>query len=352
MLAIWPSLSIPGRRNPRPPIGEATGRGAHAISGTLAIAPAPEMPARRSQLDLLATIVMVVLCASWGLNQVAIKWANAGFPPLLQGGLRGLGSAALVLAWAGWRGPPIFRRDFSLPLGALIGFLFAAEFAFIYVGLTFTTASRAVLFVYLSPFVVALGAHLFIPGERLGPPQVIGLLCAFAGMAIAFADGLRLPTHRELAGDAMEVAGALLWGATTVIIKASRLARISPSKVLLYQLAGSALLLPPLSLALGEPGIAVTDWHAAAALAYQTIWVAFATYLAWFALIARYPASRLSAFSFLTPLFGVAAGHLLLGDAVSPLLLAALALVGLGIYLVNRPSGGRNAASLQENAAQ
>jgi len=294
------------------------------------------MPHRHSRLDAFAMLVMVALCASWGLNQVAIKVANTGIPPVLQAGLRGLGSGLLVWLWSSWRGVRLFERDSSFWLGSLIGVLFAAEFVLLNWGLVFTTASRAIIFMYLAPFVVAIGAHLFIPGERLGLSQIVGLLCAFAGMATAFADALRLPTHRELPGDVMIVGAALLWGATTVVVKASRLVRISPNKVLFYQLAGSAILLLPLSPLVGEPGIAAPSAAALAAFGYQTLLVAFVTYLAWFWLIAHYPASRLSAFSFLAPLFGVLAGNLLLDEKVSPLLAGALALVGLGIYLVNR----------------
>jgi drug/metabolite transporter (DMT)-like permease len=293
------------------------------------------MPNRHSRLDLLAMLVMVALCASWGLNQVAIKVTNTGISPILQAGLRGIGAGTLVWLWSAWRGVRLFERDGSLGVGVLIGVLFAVEFALLNWGLVFTTASRAIIFMYLAPFVVAVGAHLFLPGERLGLAQLVGLLCAFAGMATAFADALRLPSHREIVGDVMIVGAAILWGATTVVVKASRLNRISPNKVLFYQLAGSAALLP-LSPLLGEAGVTAPSAVALAAFAYQTLFVAFVTYLAWFWLVAHYPASRLSAFSFLAPLFGVLAGHLLLGETVTSLLVAALALVGLGIYLVNR----------------
>jgi drug/metabolite transporter (DMT)-like permease len=184
---------------------------------------------------------------------------------------------------------------------------------------------------------VALGAHILIPGERLRSIQVVGLLCAFGGTTLAFGDALRFPTYRELLGDTMAFVAALLWGATTVLIKASRLARVSPHKNLLYQLAVSAVLLPILSWVAGEPGIVAATPLVLGMLAYQIVIVAFASYLAWFWLISRYPAGRLSSFSFLTPLFGLVAGALILGEPVGWALLLSLALVGVGIALVNRP---------------
>lgn len=183
---------------------------------------------------------------------------------------------------------------------------------------------------------MALGAHLFVPNERMRLIQALGLLCAFAGVAVAFADGLRLPTSRELIGDAMILLGAVAWGATTVIIKASRLASISPNKVLFYQLGVSAVTLPILSAALGESGITALTGPVLASMAYQIVIVAFASYLTWFWLISSYPAGKLTAFSFLTPLFGLIAGGVLLGERISGAMVAAMLLVCFGIYLVNR----------------
>ena len=291
---------------------------------------------RRHHLDASAILLMVLLCACWGFNQVAIKLANAGISPILQAGIRSFGSALLLWAWSARRGVRLFERDGSLWVGLLIGLLFGGEFVFLYGGLVYTTASRAVLFLSTSPFIVALGAHLFVPGERLRPQQVAGLASAFLGTALAFGDALRLPTHLELLGDAMAFVAALLWGATTVVVKASRIARIAPEKTLLYQLGVSAVFLPLLSLAIGEKGIVAATPLVLGMLAYQIVIVAFVSYLAWFWLVTRYPAGRLSSFSFLTPLFGLVAGILLLGEHASWALLLALALVAIGIFLVNR----------------
>ena len=221
------------------------------------------------------------------------------------------------------------------------GLLFALEFLLIFSGMTFTTASRGVIFLYTSPFIVALGAHLFVPNERMRMIQAVGLLCAFAGVTVAFADGLRLPTSRELIGDAMILLAAVAWGATTVLIKASRLASISPNKVLFYQLGVSAVALPILSAVLGESGVTALTGPVLASLAYQIVIVAFASYLTWFWLIASYPAGKLAAFSFLTPLFGLVAGGVLLGERISAAMVAAMLLVCFGIYLVNRRPAAR-----------
>lgn len=236
------------------------------------------------------------------------------------------------------RREPVLERDGTLWWGISAGLLFSAEFVLIYRGLEFTNASRAVIFLYMSPFIVALGAQLFIPGEHLRLIQVIGLCCAFIGIVVAFRESLSFPTYQLLIGDSMLAGAAVLWGATTVLIKASPLTKIKPGKTLLYQLAVSAVVLPIGSLALKEPGIILITPLIATSLAYQAIWVAAITYLAWFWLIRHYPASRLASFTFLTPLLGVLAGGLLLNETITNSLLLALALVGTGIYLVNRPT--------------
>lgn len=241
------------------------------------------------------------------------------------------------MAWCAIRRVRLFERDGSLNHGVVIGLLFAGEFVFLYWGLVLTTASHSVVFLYTAPFFVALGAHRFLPDEPLRPGRVVGLALAFAGLWLAVADGLTFPTRRELLGDLLELIAALMWGATTVVIKRRRDLRLTPQKTLFYQLAISAVVLIGLSLALKEA--AVTDLRplVLASFLYQSILVAFVSYLTWFWLLARYPASNLAAFSFWTPVFGVFAGGLLLGERVSPLLWGAVALVAVGIFLVNRP---------------
>jgi drug/metabolite transporter (DMT)-like permease len=291
---------------------------------------------RKTRLDLPASVLLVFLCASWGVQQVAVKIANLGIPPVLQTGLRSLIAALLIWLWAAMRGVPLFRRDRTLVLGASIAVLFGAEFVLIFQGLHYIPASRGVVFLYSSPFFVALGAHFFIPDERLSPVKVVGLGAAFVGVAVAFANALHLPTRDELLGDGMLLLAAVLWAGCTVIVKASRLSTISPVRVLFYQLMGSALIFLPLSPLVGEHGFTALTSAIVIAFLYQTVWVAAVTYLAWFWLISRYPASALSAFTFLTPLFGILAGAWMLGEPVTPSLILALILVGCGIYLVNR----------------
>ena len=211
-------------------------------------------------LDATAMSTMVVLCALWGIQQVAIKVANAGISPVLQAGLRSAGAAMLIWIWAAIRGVRLVDRSTPIGLAFLIGVMFGSEFLLIYWGLTFTTASRSVVLLYTAPFFVAIGAHLFIPGERLRPLQWLGLAAAFGGIVVTFGDALRLPTRHELIGDVMVFAAAAVWAATTVIIKATRLRMLEPSKTLFYQLAVSGVVLPVAAVVLGTATVGIQAW--------------------------------------------------------------------------------------------
>ena len=295
------------------------------------------MDHRRDRLDALAIGLMVLLCALWGTQQIVIKATDASIPPALQAGLRSAGSALLVWGWAAARHIPLFRRDGTLVQGIAAGLLFGLEFAILYWALDFASASHTVLFLYASPFVVALGTHFLVPGERLRPIQGLGLLCAFGGLALGFADAMAVPSPREMVGDLLAILAALLWGATTVLIKAGKLARIAPAKTLFYQLAVSAVILPFVSKLQGEVWPTSLDAMALLSLGYQSVVIAFLSYLAWFWLLRHYPAGRIAAFSFLSPLFGMLGGGLFLHETLSALLGLSLLLVAGGIYLVNRP---------------
>lgn len=295
------------------------------------------MSAERKPVDALAIAIMVVVCMSWGFQQITIKIAAAGVSPIMQAGLRSIFATLLLLAWAQWRRIPLFARDGTLAAGIGAGVLFAAEFVFIYAGLAYTAASRMVVFIYLTPCLTALGLQWFVPGERLNAGQWAGIGLAFLGLFLAFADGFAAAQGATLVGDVFGVIAAVLWAATTVLVRSTRLTSASATKTLLYQLAVSALTLPLVSVVVGEAGVTALTPVVVACLVYQGVIVAFISYLAWFWLLTRYLAGRLSVFSFLTPFFGVAFGVLLLDEPVSPTFLGAAVLVGAGIVLVNRP---------------
>jgi drug/metabolite transporter (DMT)-like permease len=297
---------------------------------------AAETNLTRPNVDAFAASVVVILCLSWGLSQVAMKVANAGIQPVFQAGLRsGLGGL-MVLLWCRWRGVALFGQDGTLWPGLLAGFLFGAEFILIYIAFEYTTVSRGILFVYTTPFFVAVGAHLLIPGERLTPLRVLGFCAAFAGVILVFADRQSVVSPDAWIGDLLCLIAAVFWAATTLTIKTTKLRRVSAEKVLVYQLAVSAFMGLALAPLFGPLIRDITPIVVVASV-YQVFPVVAVSYIAWFWILLRYPAGQLSAFTFLTPVFSVMLGGLLLAEPVTVNLAAALFLVALGIYLVNRP---------------
>ena len=295
-------------------------------------------PIRKPHLDTLAITLLVLCCAFWGFQQILIKSTVDEVPPLWQASLRMGGATVLLLLWSRWRGVPLFARDGTLKAGLLAGLLFAGEFCFIYLGLQHTSASRLTVFLYTSPFVVALLLPRVVPSETLKRMQWIGLTIAFSAVAIAFSEGFlhSSPVVGQWKGDAMGLAAGILWGLTTLTIRSTTLANASAEKTLFYQVGVTALVAPLLSLALGETWSLNYSAQAWGSLGLQTAVGAFASYLTWMWLLRHYPATQMSSFTFLTPVFALVFGVVLLGEALTLQLTLALVGVAVGIVLVNR----------------
>ena len=292
---------------------------------------------RKEHLDPLAISLLLACCLFWGLQQILIKTTVGEVPPLWQAALRFAGATVLLGIWCAWRGVRLFDRDGTLPAGLLAGALFAGEFTCIYLGLRDTAASRLTVFLYTSPFVVALLLPRFVPAERLRPTQWVGLVIAFAAVALAFSEGFTgHSTARQLRGDALALAAGTLWGLTTLVIRSTKMATASAEKTLFYQVAVTAVVAPLLSLALGESWSLHYSGYAWMSIALQTAIGAFASYLAWMWMLRHYPATQLSSFTFLTPLFALLFGIVLLHERLTSDLLVALAAVATGIVLVSR----------------
>lgn len=287
-------------------------------------------------LSAMAVAVMVMLCLSWGFNQVAVKLALPDIPPFTQAAIRSIGGLIVVLAVAWLRGTKMFTRDGTLLAGLLAGVFFGFEFILIFRGLVYTTASRAAVFIYVAPFVVALGSRRFL-GERLSALQWGGLALSFVGVALAIGVPQSSVDGRVILGDLMVMGGGVVWAGTTLIVKASPLLRAPPEKVLAYQIAVSIPILLGGAWLAGERIAHAPGQVAWMSMAYQTFWVVGITFLLWFFLIKAYSASKLSSFTFMTPLFGVIGGYLVMHDSLTPAFAGAALLVMAGLYLVNRP---------------
>jgi drug/metabolite transporter (DMT)-like permease len=287
-----------------------------------------------------AIALMLMLCLSWGFNQIAVKLVLPDVPPMMQALARSIGALPVLLIIGWFRGVKLFDRDGTLWPGVIAGVIFGIEFVLIYRGLQLTSASRAAVFLYTAPFFVALGSYVFL-GERLRASQWGGLALSFAGVALAIGVPQANVDAKVLMGDLLIVAGGSLWAATTLIVKATTLIRAPAEKGLGYQVAVSIPILAAAAWISGETITHVPGPLSLALLAYQAFWVVGLTFLLWFALVKTYSASKLSAFTFITPLFGVVAAYFILHDTLTIAFGVAALLVIAGLYLVNRPEAAR-----------
>lgn len=289
----------------------------------------------KDYLDHKAIIFIIILTLLWGFNYPAIKYSNRGISPVFASTLRSIIASICGLIYCLRKGERVFHTDIMLFHGFMVGLMFGLEFACIYFGLLYTDAARSVLFVYTSPFVVAVGAHLFLRGDRLNFLKTLGLVLAFMGIFVVFGGRPKTAKPTMLIGDILEIAAAFLWGATTLYIKKFMAERVHPINTFLYQLFFSIPILLIVSILLEPKWIYGVDPYIVASLFYQSVIVAFISYFIWFKLIHEYSVSRLSAFTFFTPIFGVLFGILFLNEEFTSSLMVGLPLVSMGIFLVN-----------------
>jgi drug/metabolite transporter (DMT)-like permease len=286
-------------------------------------------------LDLKAIIFLFILTLLWGFNYTAIKYSNQGVSPVFASTLRSIIASICGITYCFRKGERLFHTDIMLFHGFMVGLLFGLEFACIYFGMLYTDSARSVIFVYLSPFVVAVGAHFFLKGDRLTFLKILGLFFAFMGILLVFGGRPKTAKPTMFLGDILEIMAAFLWAATTLYIKKFMAEKVHPINTFLYQLFFSIPILLIISIILEPKWIFRIDLYIVTSLFYQSVIVAFISYFIWFKLIHEYSVSRLSAFTFFTPIFGVLFGILFLNEEFTFSLMLGLPMVSVGIFFVN-----------------
>ncbi|WP_298608505.1 DMT family transporter [uncultured Thiothrix sp.] len=292
------------------------------------------MPNTRQALDGKAMGIMVLLCMLWGVQQSHLKAVVDEISPMLLIALRSGLSALLVALLMRYRNERMNIAQNWKP-GLIVGLLFAVEFVFVAEGLRHTAASHMIVLVYTAPIFVALGMHWLFPAERLAAVQWIGVLLAFVGIGVTFLGHDQPSTGSNMLwGDFLGLLSGLAWGLTTLVVRASSLANAPATETLQYQLVATFILLLILAFVMGQAEFNPTPvvW---ASLAFQGILVSFASFLIWFALLRRYMAAQLGIFSFLTPLFGVLFGVILLNESLELHFMIGAGMVLLGLIVVS-----------------
>jgi len=286
------------------------------------------------RLDGKAIFLLIFLCLIWGLNAAAIKFSTEGIAPIFCAGLRSVIATGCLMIWMAWKRLELFAG--RLLDGMLVGLMFGAEFGLIYSAVIYTTTSSAWILLYTSPFFHALGAHYYLAADRLTIRKSGGLFLSFAGILILLSKHLGLPSIQEFGGDLMAICAAAIWAMTTIYIKRRLVVVVSPYHTLFYQTLFSIPILFLLSVVFQETPIQNVNGLILLSVAYQGIITAFFSFLIWFFLVHAYPVSRLSSFTFLTPVFATIAGIVLLKEPLTLRVILSLIFISCGIYIVNR----------------
>lgn len=292
---------------------------------------------RKHRIDTFGALALIGFSAFLGFNQVIIKVVNEGLQPVFWAGLRSLGAVPcvwLLMRLRGQRGQ--FGRE-AWGAGLLIGLSFSFEFLCLFKALDLTTVTRSTVIFYSMPVWFAIAAHFLLPGERLTRNKVVGLLIAFAGVAWAIIDRGGNGGEASLAGDLYALGGAFGWAGITLCARGTKMREVSAETQLLWQVGVSAPILLVVSPLFGELLREPQAIHWGGLIVQITLVVSLG-FTFWLWLLSIYPPASVTAFSFLTPIFGVTMGWLLLGEEVGPALLGALGLVSVGLVLINRPA--------------
>ena len=288
---------------------------------------------RKTHIDMFGVVALIAIALNFGLNQIVIKFSNGGFQPLFMACLRSAGAGIVLLIWMRIRKIPFFLPRSSLIFGALAGVFFALEFSLLFTALDLTTVSRSSIIFYSMPVWLALILHFAVPDEKLSVLRFIGLLLAMLCVFIALFD--RQDEQGNLLGDILSLFAALCWAAIALLVRITPLSKISAEQQLLCQLVVSAPILLIMSLGYGTLLRDVEFIHVIG-LAYQIFAIASFGFLSWFWLMKRYPVSLVASFSFLSPVFAVLLGWIILDEQIEVTIWLALGLVAAGLYLINR----------------
>lgn len=285
------------------------------------------------QITPVAALGPILLCIIFGANSVAIKISLAGVGAFTMAGLRFALAAAIIAIWARMNGHRFAVGRSEIGPLMIVSLLFTIQLSLFYVGLSRTLASRGVLVANAVPFFVLIFAHFFIPDDRINLRKICGMVLGFGGVAMVLVHKGGLGTGLY-SGDGIIFTAAVIWAGNAVYTK-TIIHRFRPFQLVLYPMLCAA----PIQLAVGwlwdDGMIQYMDGSILMAIIYQSVICAAFGFVAWNTLLQRYGASTLHSFVFIMPIAGVAAGGLILNEPITPVLIAAVVMIAVGIGLVN-----------------
>ena len=305
----------------------------YALDLVVAVLSCAPMPIK-DKIDFPGVIMLVGFALLLAFSQVVIKVTNGGFQPIFLAGIRSFLAIFVLLAWMRLCGKPITLPRYSFRSGMGIGLLFALEFVLLFLALDITTVSRVGIIFYTMPVWLSLAGHFLLPNDRLNWVAALGLVLAVTG--VVWAIGHRTEGQpASLFGDLAALGAALCWAGIGLTARTTKVSQLIPEQQLLWQLVVSAPVLLVAAIWFG-PGLRDLQAIHLYGLLFQSTAIACFGFLSWFWLLKQYPTSGVASFSFLSPVFSVIMGWLLLDEQIGSEIYVALGLVSAGLILINR----------------
>ncbi len=292
---------------------------------------------KKTKIDTFGAIALISFSLLLGINHVVIKIVNLGLNPIFFAGIRSFIAFFFIVLWMKlMKKPIVFHRE-NLVISLLAGLIFALEFLFLFLALDFTSISRNSIIYYSMPLWLTILLYLIKNNEKISIINLAGLILAFLGVIISITNSNTnlIFNYAYLIGDLLAFLAALFWALLIIIAKSSNFSKETPEMQLLWMVMVSGPILTIFSLFVEDPIRDFQVIHIWGVL-FQSIIVVAGGFLFWLWLLSKYPASGVASFSFLTPIFTIFFGWIILSEIMTTNFLVAAFFVIIGLILINR----------------
>jgi len=283
---------------------------------------------------IFVVIGFILISIIWGSTWFAIKIGLESVPPLYGVAIRFTLAVIILLIIMRFRGEQFPIDKDSLMLFLAMGVLsISLPFALVYWGEQYIPSGLASVLFAVYPFVVATYSHFMLPGEKLNPYKIIGIILGFLGILIIFWTDLRLGDASTLGMGAVLVS-TLMQGMALVIIK-KKGTHLSPVTLNVGGMLVGVIILYLMALEFENFSDIRFDEKGIGSILYLGTFGSVVTFVTYYWLLKRVEAVYLSLVSFVTPILAVILGIVFLNEILGPNIFSGAALVMLGILAAN-----------------
>jgi len=284
---------------------------------------------------MLNIVLISALCIVWGATWVVIKIGLGEAPPFYGAAFRFLFAAMILglMVWAGRRRISRSRRTlFWVYLSGL--FMYFGSYAAVYWAEQYINAALAAIIFASFPFFVAIGAHFYLPDERLSMLKIVGLIIGFSGIVVIFSGGLSAPDPGAWWAMVVMLMSPFASAVASIVVK-KHLTKEDPVVLNFLQMTAGVVVLFALASLNENFGDFRWTMVSIAAVAFLSIFGSAFTFVTYYHLLKTMEATKLSLIAFVTPIVAALLGWLILGETPTLATVAGAILVFFGIWIVN-----------------